>query len=182
MDFAHSSLSSSCLTAGEVTSSESRFVHVYRARLDYDYYRNPDFVPHFEPEIPSNSTLTEEEVYQLCGEDYPCTYDYSLTVDADVARDALDIIDWYEDIREDAERGIATTFGEDLNANVSQRNGDSRGQFTVLSQKPQGVDNVRFRIFSLPSSSLLFPLIQKVTNLGSLCVTLADIVHNYNIM
>jgi hypothetical protein len=71
-----------------IQASETIFKHLYRARLDYDYYHNPDFVPVYTAVGPGpNGTAINMAAgpTTVCGNDVTCQYDFSVTGNENVA-------------------------------------------------------------------------------------------------
>ena len=70
-------------------STESLFTHIYRSKLNHDFYNNPDFEPIFQPgSTPPDSNVTVLSVTSaardVCGDDVFCQYDYDVTKDETV--------------------------------------------------------------------------------------------------
>lgn len=78
------------LRAGLVQANETLFGRLYRAAMNYDYYRNTWFVPTFNasPLMTSSSPLYDE-MSALCGTNAACQYDFTVTGNPSLAADTL---------------------------------------------------------------------------------------------
>ncbi|ELU14026.1 hypothetical protein CAPTEDRAFT_222579 [Capitella teleta] len=85
----------------EISSDQSRFT--YHALLNWEYYRNPDFVPSFdEPSAPywppEGSEITEEDVNKACGSEFVCRFDFKTTMNQEVGMQSLSTHNWTQQI------------------------------------------------------------------------------------
>jgi hypothetical protein len=85
----------------EIKSDQSRFT--YRARLNYEYYRDPDFIPLFEEPMPpiwppEGSDITEEDVDEACGPDFVCRFDFKTTLKREVGVESLHTHNWTKEV------------------------------------------------------------------------------------
>ena len=67
------------------------------AALAWDWFRDADFTPNWEiPELPDLPQLpiTDNDVYNLCQDNFVCTYDYKTTLHSGLAAMTLEMEQW----------------------------------------------------------------------------------------
>lgn len=78
-----------------IVGSDSLFEYIYRASMDYNYYRDESFIPEFTPGPPDPNVTSlfwpqggdsdPPSLYDVCGTNQACQYDYSVTSSEQVA-------------------------------------------------------------------------------------------------
>ena len=92
-----------------VGNSESMFQQVYRAKMDYYYYRDENFLPEFTPVPPEPNASSWKSSYtaaDICGDNQPCQYDYTVTGNENVAMETKLTHERWEEARELSSKGI----------------------------------------------------------------------------
>ena len=84
---------------GVVQESESLFSHLYRASMNYNWFKRTDFVPYYIPTFPPNSSINEGDVTQVCAGLEACRYDYMVAQSRDIASDTKSIVGWDAETR-----------------------------------------------------------------------------------
>lgn len=74
--------------------------------MNYDYYRNTEFVPMFNFSMTSSSeTLMGQEMTAVCGDNIECLYDLAATGNPSLAASTLDAMEWLSAARRMAAPG-----------------------------------------------------------------------------
>ena len=124
-----------------VASHETMFKHIYRARLDYTYYKDETFEPVFQPDgenPPENVTriITTRAVLDVCGSNVFCNFDYEVTQNENIALATLHSQEWAHEIKQLSAKGkrlfnqkacLTSNFNYfDINACTDKHDQDSR--------------------------------------------------------